>query len=96
MNRRPWSRDELLVAFRLYCGTPFGKLHQHNPEIIETARLLGRTPSAVGMKAINFASLDPVQQARNITALGNTSRADRALWDEFTTNAPFFTFEEGP
>lgn len=85
-NRVPWSRDELLMAFRLYCRTPFGKLHQHNPEIIELSRILGRTPSAVGMKACNFASLDPVQRARNISALGNVSRGDRELWEAFQEN----------
>ncbi len=56
-QRIAWTRDQLLVAFRLYCRTPFGKLHQHNPEIIHLAAKLGRTPSAVGMKACNFASL---------------------------------------
>ena len=86
-KRVPWSRDELLLAFRLYCRTPFGKLHQHNPEIIELSRLLGRTPSAVGMKGCNFASLDPVQRARNIAALGNVSRGDRELWEAFEGNA---------
>lgn len=86
-TRVPWKKDELLVAFRLYCRTPFGKLDQHTPEIIELARALGRTPSAVGMKACNFASLDPVQRARNITALGNVSRADRELWTQFQENA---------
>lgn len=85
-QRIPWSRDELLVAFRLYCRTPFGKLHRHNPEIIELAHLLGRTPSAVGMKACNFASLDPSQQARSIKALGNVSRGDRELWQDFEKN----------
>lgn len=85
-TRVPWSWDELLVAFRLYCRTPFGKLHQRNPEIVELARTLGRTPSAVGMKACNFASLDPVQRARNITALGNVSRSDRDLWEAFQEN----------
>ncbi len=39
------------------------------------------------MKAINFASLDPVQKARNITALGNVSRADRELWNSFEKNS---------
>lgn len=85
-TRISWSRDELLVAFRLYCRTPFGKLHQHNPEIVELARTLGRTPSAVGMKACNFASLDPIQQARNISALGNVSRGDREVWEAFQEN----------
>lgn len=56
---QPWSHQQLLVAFRLYCGTPFGKLHQHNPEIIRLANLLGRTPSALGMKACNFADMEP-------------------------------------
>ena len=86
-KRQGWSQDELLVAFRLYCRTPFGKLHQHNPEIVELARLLGRTPSAVAMKACNFASLDPIQISRNISALGNVSRADRELWESFSKDA---------
>lgn len=83
----PWSQDELLVAFRLYCRTSFGKLHQRNPEIIELARTLRRTPSAVAMKACNFASLDPVHRARKISALANTSRSDRELWEEFTQDS---------
>ena len=85
-SRVPWSRPELLAAFRLYCQTPFGRLHQHNPEIIELSRLLHRTPSAIAMKACNFASLDPAQRARNIAALGNAARADQQLWDEFHAN----------
>jgi predicted restriction endonuclease len=89
----PWSRDELLVAFRLYCQTPFGRLHQHNPEIIELAELIGRTPSAVAMKACNFASLDPTQQARNIRALGNVSSADRTLWNEFLIDSQMIAAE---
>lgn len=84
--RNQWSREQLLVALRLYFRTPFGKLHQHNPEIIELARLIGRSPSAVGMKACNFASLDPVQRARKISALGNSSIADEELWDGFAAN----------
>ncbi|MCC5830906.1 MAG: HNH endonuclease [Phycisphaeraceae bacterium] len=84
-KRRNWTQEEMLVAFRLYCRTPFGRLHQHNPEIIKIASLIGRTPSAVAMKACNFASLDPIQRARDIKALGNTSRGDRELWDRFET-----------
>ncbi len=83
---QPWSRDELLVAFRLYCRMPFGKLHHGNSEIIALAKLLGRTPSAVGMKACNFASLDPAQQARGIRGLANGSRAEISLWEAFLHN----------
>ncbi len=83
----PWSRDQRLVAFRLYCRTPFGRLHQHNPEIVELAKAIGRTPAAVAMKTCNFASLDPVQHARNVVGLGNVSAQDEALWIEFQTDA---------
>jgi predicted restriction endonuclease len=86
-TRKQWTHDDLLVAFRLYCRTPFGRLHRLNPEIIKLSELMGRTPSSVGMKACNFASLDPVQQARQIKGLGNVSRDDRQLWEAFQENA---------
>ena len=62
--KRGWTRDELLVAFNLYCKTPFGRLHQRNPEIIRLASALGRTPSALAMKLVNFASLDPASATK--------------------------------
>ena len=85
-SRRPWTRDETLLALRLYCRTPFGRLHRTNPEIVALASRLDRTPSAVGMKACNFASLDPKQRERGITALSNVSNLDEQLWSEFETN----------
>src|SRR3712207_5494392 len=81
-----WNRPETLVAFRLYCATPFGKLHQTNPDIVALAARLGRTPSAVGMKACNFASLDPRQRERGISALGNVSGQDVRVWEEYAVD----------
>ena len=43
-----WSREEIILAFDLYCRTPFGKISQGNPEIIKLAQLLARTPGSVG------------------------------------------------
>jgi putative restriction endonuclease len=83
LRSRNWSRDELLACFNLYCRIPFGKLHKGNPEIIEAANALHRTPSAVAMKLVNFASFDPAQRRRNVKGLVNVSRQDRALWEEF-------------
>ncbi len=82
-----WSRAELLVVFRLYCRTPFGRLHRRNPEIVALAQRIGRTPDAVAMKACNFASLDPQLRERRISGFGNASRADRALWEEFAADS---------
>lgn len=85
-QRRGWSRDELLVAFNLYCRTPFGRLHRGNPDIIALAGNLQRTPSSVAMKLCNFASLDPVHRARNVAGLRNASSADRVIFEEFESD----------
>lgn len=84
--RRNWSRDELLVGFNLYCRTPFGRLHQHNPDIIALADRIGRTPSSVAMKLCNFASLDPVHQARGVKGLSKAAKADEIIFGEFATD----------
>lgn len=93
MSVNSWTRTELLIAFNLYCRTPFGRLHKGNPDIIFLSQRIGRTPSAVAMKLVNFASLDPVQQARHIRGLSNASQADRAIWEEFNANPEQFAFE---
>lgn len=86
-QRRNWTWEETLVAFRLYCYTSFGKLHQHNPDIIRLAEKLGRTPSAVGMKACNFASLDPLHQARGVVGLKNRGQFEEQVWNRFHDNS---------
>jgi len=83
-----WTREHLLIALNLYCKLPFGKLHKGNPIIIETAQKMGRTPSSLAMKLSNFASFDPVLQARKIKGLAGASRQDRAIWEEFNTHLP--------
>jgi putative restriction endonuclease len=79
-----WQEDELLLTLHLYCRTPFGKLHQSNPDIIQLAQIIGRTPSAVAMKACNFASLDPALSQKG---LHGVSKTDRALWEAFMNNS---------
>jgi putative restriction endonuclease len=84
VRRIPWSYDELVVACGLYFTLPFGQMHARKPKIIQIARLLGRTPSSLAMKLVNFASLDPQQQARGIRGLASHSRADELIWNEFS------------
>ena len=93
VERRGWQRQELLLAFNLYCKTPFGRMHRNNAEIIALATLIGRTPSAVALKLVNFASLDPVHQQRNVSGLKNASRSDRAIFDEFQSDWEKLAYE---
>lgn len=79
-----WQEDELLLTLHLYCRMPFGKLHKTNPDIIQLANIIGRSPSAVALKAVNFASLDPSIHQKGMS---NTSKADRVLWGAFMQNS---------
>ena len=83
MKNLNWTREQALACFNLYCRIPFGKLHSRNPEIITFADAIGRTPSAVAMKLVNFASFDPAHKKRNVRGLSNASSLDRAIWEEF-------------
>ena len=93
MPNRPWTRDELLVAINLYCRTPFGKLHHNNPDIVALAVHLHRSPSAVAMKLVNFASIDPSHRARGIKGLRNVSKLDNEVWKEFYSNWEQLAYE---
>ena len=85
MAQDRWTRMQQLIALRLYMRMPFGRLHSKNPEIVELAEWIDRTPSAVAMKACNFASLDPTFRETNRTGLTKVSKADEELWNEFKT-----------
>ena len=84
-ERRPWTRDELLVALSLYLQLPFGRLHRGTSEIKHHAQLLERTPSALAMKLTNFASID---DSIDRAGLRNVAQADRALWAEMKHDWP--------
>jgi predicted restriction endonuclease len=81
-----WTKEQLKLAFYLYCQIPFGKLHSKNPIIIKMASFLGRTSNALAMKLVNFASLDPSIKSTGRKGLGNASRSDREIWDLFHNN----------
>jgi putative restriction endonuclease len=90
---KQWTREELLVAFYLYTRIPFGRFHSKNPEIINFAESLGRTPSALAMKLSNIASLDPAQAARGIKGLKGASQSDKAMWNEMHENWDQFALD---
>lgn len=77
-----WTRDQLLVAFALYCRLSFGQLHHRNPCIIDVAGAIGRTPSALAMKLVNIAALDPAITSTGRRGLSGASAKDRAMWRE--------------
>lgn len=93
MTRQNWTRSELIIAFNLYCKTPFGKIHVRNPDIVSLANLLGRTPAAVSWKLANFARLDPTLRARKISGASHGSKEEIEIWNEFSNDWEKLGFE---
>ena len=91
--RTNWSRDQLLVAFALYCRMPFGKISSPHPDIIRAAAAIGRTPAALSMKMGNIASLDPAITSTGRRGLRAASANDREMWDEMTSDWERFAVE---
>ncbi|MGV3530576.1 MAG: HNH endonuclease [Flavisolibacter sp.] len=85
-GQRLWTEDELILAINLYAKLPFGKMHSRNPQVVELAHLIGRTPGSVAFKLVNFASLDPELQKRGIKGAANTAILDREVWNRFYKN----------
>ncbi|MBR0455787.1 MAG: HNH endonuclease [Firmicutes bacterium] len=88
-----WGRDETVLAFDLYWRIPFTKIDKRNPEIIELAAILGRTPGAVTYKILNLAHHDPELRRRNITAMSHGSKLDEEIFHEFYENIGGLSYE---
>jgi len=92
-GQKLWTRNQLILAINLYCKLPFGRLHRSNPEVIHLANLIGRTPSSIAYKLVNFASLDPSLKARGIKGAANASKLDKIIWEEYYQNWDDLPFE---
>jgi len=92
-NQRLWSREQLIIAFNLYCKIPFGRIDQTNPAIIALADVLRRTPAAVAWKLANFARLDPSLKARGVKGASHGSKGEVEVWEEFNNNWDSLAFE---
>src|ERR1044072_8465108 len=92
-SNRLWTRDELIIAFNLYCKIPFGQIDQRNTAVIALANVLGRTPASLAWKLANFARLDPSLHARGIKGASHGSKGEVEVWKEFNDNWDSLAFE---
>ena len=93
MERRFWTREELILALNLYLKLPFGKLHHGTLEIIHLAQIIDRTPNSIAMRLSNFASVDPFHQGRGIKGLTGGIKQVEPIWNEFINNKEDLLFE---
>lgn len=83
INRKKWTRNELMIALNIYQKLNFGQFDSKNPVITQIAQKMGRTPGALAMKLSNLASFDPALKLRGIRGLSGASHLDQEVWDEF-------------
>src|SRR3954466_12873675 len=87
-HKPPWSRDELILALRLYQSS--GALRRSEPEVIQLSGRLNtlssdqdsldqfRSPAAVALKLANFQALDPAVP----TGMERGGRDTAIVWEE--------------
>jgi putative restriction endonuclease len=92
MPKNLWTREELIIAFNLYLKMPFGKMSSTNKDVIRLANLIGRTPSSIALRLVNFASVDPALKARGIKGMDGGTKIVQPIWDEFFNNQEELVF----
>lgn len=83
MQRRNWTREELILALSVYFQLPFGRLNRRTPEVVELARLIGRSANSAALRLVNFAACDPyiINSGRTGMTAGKT--VCMPIWEEF-------------
>jgi putative restriction endonuclease len=86
MGNNNWTREQTIVALNLYCKIPFNRVSSNHPDIVRISKIIGRTPNSVKMKIGNFGSFDPELKKKGIVGLGNSSKMDEIVWNEFNSD----------
>lgn len=79
MKRKAWTREDIIVAYALYCVTPMSKINISNKVIQEVAKLIGSSTGSLNARMQNFRAVDPKQTS----SLGRIANMDRAIFKEF-------------
>lgn len=93
MKRRLWTSEEFIVVFNLYLKLPFGKMDSRTPEVIKMAKLIERTPSAVAMRLVNFASVDPFHKNRGVKGLEGGKKQCEPIFEKYINDRENLMFE---
>lgn len=93
MARDLWTRDEMILVLNLYLKLPFGKMDSRNPDVIRLAGIIGRTPNAVALRLVNYASYDPILQQRGISGMGHGGKKCGDFWNEFINDRERLLYE---
>lgn len=73
-----WTRGDFIAALALY-KTPGVYPDMDHPKVVELAKLMGRTPSAVALSLANFRAIE----SEGRSGLSHYPTKAKALWQEY-------------
>ena len=84
---KPWTKEDTIIAYALYCVVPFEKINNSNKTIAAAAKEMDRSPASLKMKMCNMANLDPNLRASGRIGLDRgITKMDRLVFEEFSTD----------
>jgi putative restriction endonuclease len=93
MERRLWTREELILALSVYFQLPFGRLNRTTPEVKELAKLINRSTNSVALRLVNFAACDPVIIESGRTGMTGGLSTCLPIWNEYSNQKDKLFFE---
>ena len=84
MERRLWTREELILALSVYYQLPFGRLNRTTPEVKELAKLINRSANSVALRLVNYAACDPVIIGSGRTGMTGGLSTCLPIWNEYS------------
>lgn len=74
-----WSREDIVIAYALYCVTPLNKIRPNNMAIQQVAEIIPHSVASIVMRMQNFQHLDP----KAGEGLGHVAKKDKLIYEEF-------------
>lgn len=81
-----WTREELILTLSVYFQLPFGRLNHGTPEVMELARIIGRTNNSAALRLVNFAACDPYIINSGRTGMPAGIPVCKPIWDEYAND----------
>ena len=83
MSRKHWTRDDIIIAFALYCITPISQLKPNNSLLWEVARRRDLSAASLFLRMQNFRHMDPRAKGNKAGGMSHAGQIDRDIFDEF-------------
>ncbi len=88
-----WIKEEFILVFNLYMKMPFGQIRSTNSEIMNLAKIMGRSADSVAIRMTNFAACDPFHRNRGVVGMQAGMKQCQPIWDEFNADREALIFE---